>query len=97
LLCKFFASPHAPADLLFHLRQKSAAAAEEFLAAAIAPEIVQTGFSLRLMRVFSLVAIHFHTVFNKTVENFNRPFTFPSAFMLCMVRELHAQIFLRIF
>jgi len=40
--------------------------------------IVQRGFSLAVKRVFDSRAIHFHTVFNKVVENFNVLFTFRS-------------------
>jgi len=58
------------------------------LIAQCAPESVQTGFPLVLKRVFDLPAIHFHTVFNKTVEIFNTSFTFDGAGQNRMVNDL---------
>jgi acyl carrier protein phosphodiesterase len=55
---------------------------------ADAPKIVQRGCSLALTRLFGGRPIHFHTDFNKIVENFNARFTFEERRTRRMVKEL---------
>jgi hypothetical protein len=50
--------------------------ARKFFAVKVCPEFVQRGLSPTLMRDFDLRELLFHTVFNRTVENFHTAFIF---------------------
>jgi hypothetical protein len=56
-----------------------------------APETVQSGFPLVLARVCRSPTIHFHTLFNKTVEKFNGTFIFPGRRNGAMEKQLHRE------
>jgi hypothetical protein len=54
---------------------------------------VQTGLNLCIAERFRFARVHFHTVFNRTVENFHKKFIFSSSFRAGMVSKVPSRVF----
>jgi hypothetical protein len=68
IVCKSFPSPVETASIGETFLEKS------FDGGKICPEVVQRGLSSVLARDLDLSQVHFHKVFNSSVENFHRAF-----------------------
>jgi len=66
-----------------------------FLVRSFAQQIVQRGLSPEISRNFDFSSALFHMVFNRTVENFHRPFIFSARKTESLARELLRAVLLR--
>jgi hypothetical protein len=57
------------------------------------PEFVQTALNLCVAERFRFAQIHFHTVFNRTVENFHAELIFFSTLGAGMVSKVRCRVF----
>jgi hypothetical protein len=58
---------------------------------------VQTALNLCIAERFRFGRIHFHTVFNRTVENFYKNFIFSASFNAGMVSKVPCHVFSNLF